>query len=80
MEPPTPDARLVWLEAAVTGLVHQLEALGAELKAAVATPQPMTGYERRMARKLRRQLTTLAADCDLIRDQLAHLHRRRSER
>ena len=80
MEPPTPDARLVWLEAAVAGLVHQLEALTAELEAAVATPEPMDGYERRVVRKLRRQLKTLAEDCDLIYDQLAHLRRQRGGR
>jgi hypothetical protein len=80
VEPPTPGARLAWLEAAVTGIAHQLEALAAELRAAGATPQPMGGYERRVARKLRRQLQTLAADCDLLRDQLAHLRRQRAGR
>lgn len=80
MEPPTPAARLVWLEAAVAGLVHQLDALTAELAAVVATPQPLDGYERRVVRKLRRQLQTLAEDCDLIHDQLAHLRQQRAGR
>ena len=80
MDPPPPDARLVWLEAAIEGLVLQIEALSVELRAALATPQPMDGYERRVARKLRQQLATLAGDCDLIREQLAHLRRQRGGR
>jgi hypothetical protein len=75
---PDARARLVWLEAALTGIEHQLAAMTAELRAALATPEPMDAYERRVARKLWRQLQTLADDCDLIRAQLAHLRRRRA--
>jgi hypothetical protein len=78
MEPP--DDRLPWLEAAIEGLALQVETISAELRAAVATPQPLNGYERRLARKLRLQLEALREDCALIRDQLAHLRQQRGGR
>ena len=80
MEPTTPEERLRWLEAALAGIAHQVEAISAELRAAAVQPPALDGYERRIVRKLRRQLAALAEDADLLHAQLADLRARRGER
>jgi hypothetical protein len=43
-------------------------------------PRPLDGYERRLARKLRRQLAALEEDTALVHDQLAALRALRARR
>ena len=80
MEPRTPDARLRWLEAALAGIAYQVEAIAAERRATALQPPLLDGYERRVVRKLRRQLAALTEDADLLRTQLADLRARRAGR
>jgi len=76
MQPSTPGAQLRWLEAALEAIVLQINAIAAELRVALASPLPLHPYERRLVRKIRRQLAALADDAGILRDQLTALRAR----
>ncbi len=73
MEPPSPAARVRWLEHNLEGLAHEITSIRAQLRALVLRPPALTGADQELADLLQRRLETMEPQCALVCGQLAHL-------